>query len=144
MNKKEKAEYDRVYYLANQEKVGAWQRAYYIRHSDKIKAKSKAYHQAHPEQERQRWRKYIALKLGNGHEPYAENYIFERDSWICGICGRKINKRLKHPNPLSKSIDHIVALSKGGNDSPSNVQASHLRCNMLKHARSGGQLRLMG
>lgn len=88
--------------------------------------------------------KYKALKQGVGHEPYRDSYIFQRDGWVCGICGRKINKKLKHPNPLSKSINHIIPLSKGGNDSPVNVQAAHLRCNMGKHNINTGQLRLIG
>ena len=87
-------------------------------------------------------RKRRALKKGVRHEDYNDNYIFERDGWICGICGRKINKRLKYPNRLSVSIDHIVPLSLGGDDRPINVQAAHLRCNLGKNARNTGQLRM--
>ena len=87
-------------------------------------------------------RKRRALKKGVRHEDYSNNYIFERDGWMCGICGRKINKRLKHPNRLSVSIDHIVPLSLGGDDRPINVQAAHLRCNLGKNARNTGQLRM--
>ena len=88
-------------------------------------------------------RKRQALKLGNHHERYTDIEIFERDGWVCGICGQKINKRLKYPNQRSKSIDHIVPLSKGGADAPINLQASHLRCNVGKNANFGGQLRLL-
>ena len=130
-------------------------KAYYIKHRAEIRARMnankeeisitrRAYRQNNAEKIRIDNRKRIALKRGVRHEAYKGNYIFERDGWVCGICGRKINKRLKHPNPLSKSIDHIVPLSKGGDDSPENVQAAHLRCNIGKHARNIGQLRMFG
>ena len=111
----------------------------------------KAYRAAHKEKPRDRTeyqrvfkRKRRALKLRNHHERYTDIEIFERDGWLCGICGQKINKRLKYPNPRSKSIDHIVPLSKGGADAPINLQAAHLRCNTSKNAGIGGQLRLIG
>ena len=61
--------------------------------------------------------------------------IFERDHWTCKLCGRKINKELKYPHPMSVSLDHIMPLAKGGTHEWDNLQASHLRCNMSKGAR---------
>ena len=158
-HKKEIAARHKAYNLAHKKEIAASQKAYQLAHAEDIKSKRKAYRLAHkeeiadwqriyrrkyPEKPKLLCRKYRVLKSGNAHEPYTDTYIYERDCWMCGICGRKINKRLKHPNPLSKSIDHIVPVSKGGSDAPINVQAAHLRCNMLKKAQSGGQLRLIG
>ena len=86
-----------------------------------------------------RSRKRKALKRGIGHVDYLDIDIFKRDNWICGICGRKIDRRFKYPSPLSKSIDHIIPLSKGGPDTPSNVQATHLVCNRQKRDKIAGQ-----
>ncbi len=139
---KEKARH-KTYRLANLEKVKAGQKDWYLANIKKHKAYKKTYRLANREKARVCERKYRALKLNNHHEPYTETYIFERDNWQCGICGRKINRRLKFPHPRSKSIDHIIALSKGGADAPINLQAAHLRCNMSKNSGSGGQLRLL-
>jgi len=49
-----------------------------------------------------------------------------RKSDKCGICGEPI-KNLKE-----SSIDHIVPLSKGGQDIPSNMQVAHISCNQAK------------
>lgn len=69
--------------------------------------------------------------------------IFERDNWICGICYEKVDKKLKHPHPKSKSLDHIIPVSLGGEHSPRNVQLAHLGCNCRKHNRgTGDQMRL--
>jgi hypothetical protein len=36
-------------------------------------------------------------------------------------------------DPLAASIDHILPRSRGGTDDDSNLQITHLRCNLLKH-----------
>lgn len=143
-HKKEIAGRHKLYRLAHKKEINTLSKAYRLANKKKIAELKKAYQRKYPEKQRNISRKYRALKRGSNHETYTEAYIFERDGWICQFCGRKINKRLKWPNPLSKSIDHIIPLSKGGDDSPINVQAAHLRCNIMKQAQSGGQLRLIG
>ena len=61
--------------------------------------------------------------------------VFERDEWMCGLCGDDIDPDLCHPHPMSASLDHIVPLSRGGDHSYDNSQAAHLRCNCSKGAR---------
>lgn len=71
--------------------------------------------------------------------------IFNRDKWICQLCNKKVNKDLKHPHPMSATIDHIIPLSKGGTHETKNVQLAHYLCNMKKGNRTteyGEQLRL--
>lgn len=52
---------------------------------------------------------------------------------ICGICGKPVDKTLPWPNPLSKSVDHIVPVSLGGHPSDiDNMQLAHLACNRAK------------
>lgn len=71
--------------------------------------------------------------------------IIERDQATCGICRKKVDLSLVHPDPMSRSLDHIVPLSKGGTHDPANVQLAHLVCNVSKGNRGGGeQLRLVG
>lgn len=70
--------------------------------------------------------------------------IFVRDAGKCGICGKSIDRSLKHPHPQSYTLDHIVPLSLGGAHESANIQAAHLRCNTLRGARGAGQLRLLG
>lgn len=61
--------------------------------------------------------------------------IYERDSWVCGLCGDGIDPDAAWPDPLSASLDHILPLSKGGHHVPENVQAAHLSCNVRKGNR---------
>ncbi len=76
----------------------------------------------------------ILLRLARV-ESFNNLEIFERDRWICGICGYEIDKNLKTPHPRSPSIDHIIPLGRGGLHSRDNVQAAHFGCNSRKAAR---------
>lgn len=52
---------------------------------------------------------------------------------ICGICGKPVDFALRYPNPMSKTIDHIIPISRGGHPSDiSNLQLAHLTCNLAK------------
>jgi 5-methylcytosine-specific restriction endonuclease McrA len=66
--------------------------------------------------------------------------VFERDEWTCGICNKPIDRKLRKPNPMCATIDHIVeiceALRQGWAvekiHTYANVQASHMQCNLDK------------
>lgn len=52
---------------------------------------------------------------------------------VCGICGKPVDMSLRWPNPLSKCIDHIIPVSKGGHPSDiENLQLAHVCCNREK------------
>jgi 5-methylcytosine-specific restriction endonuclease McrA len=71
-------------------------------------------------------------------ERFRDVEIFERDGWICGICGDPVDPELRAPDPMSKSLDHIYPLARGGAHSRANVQLAHLRCNNVKNATIPG------
>jgi hypothetical protein len=82
---------------------------------------------------------------GVSYEPIKPAEIYERDRWRCGICHKRVDKRLKYPHPKSASLDHIVPMSQGGGHVKTNVQLAHLICNSQKSAGGGGeQLFLIG
>jgi len=74
--------------------------------------------------------------------------VFERDNWLCGICGNIINRRLHHPAWACATIDHVVPISKALElgwpvnmiHTYDNVQAAHRRCNELKSNTIDGTL----
>jgi hypothetical protein len=71
--------------------------------------------------------------------------VYERDGWRCGICRKKVDKKLEWPHPMCATLDHIVPISQLGPHLYSNVQCAHWRCNNRKNARGhGDQLALIG
>lgn len=59
--------------------------------------------------------------------------LMERDNWLCGVCGGRIPKDAKWPDPLFGSIDHVLPIARGGRHTWDNVQPAHLFCNMSKN-----------
>lgn len=94
---------------------------------------------------RDRYHRRRALKkAASTGNPVHFSEIAERDGWNCGICLDPVDASIEWPHPLSPSLDHVVALTKGGIHDPSNVQLAHLRCNSVKGNRDGNQLLLTG
>jgi 5-methylcytosine-specific restriction endonuclease McrA len=54
--------------------------------------------------------------------PIDREVIFKRDDWLCGICGESVEVG-------DATLDHIVPISLGGADEPSNVRLAHSLCN---------------
>lgn len=55
--------------------------------------------------------------------------VFQRDGYVCRICGKRTT--VLH-------CDHIVPISRGGTNSPYNLQTLCPRCNMRKRAHYSG------
>ena len=52
---------------------------------------------------------------------------------VCGICGQPVDPALKYPHPMSRCIDHIIPISRGGHPSDlANLQLAHWTCNRQK------------
>ena len=66
--------------------------------------------------------------------------IFERDKWVCHLCGVKTKKKLRGTcDPLAPELDHVVPLSLGGAHAPDNVACSCRQCNGFKGAMPIGR-----
>jgi len=72
---------------------------------------------------------------GGSVEHVSRMEVFERDGWICGLCGVDVDRSLKWPDPMSVSLDHVIPVSLGGLHSLANVQCAHLFCNCVKGNR---------
>src|SRR5699024_944412 len=139
------------YYEANREKISDYGKSRYESKKDDILSKNKAYYEANRDKVIAQVGAYQAEKFANDpkfraqkyarynrryrliasakSEPYLREDIFERDNWTCGICQEPIDQNLQWPERGSASIDHVIPVSHGGDDTPDNVQAAHLGCN---------------
>ena len=71
--------------------------------------------------------------------------IYERDHWVCQICTQPVEATLTWPDPMSASLDHVIPVIDGGQHVATNMQTSHLICNVRKGnapRRSVGNSRL--
>lgn len=65
-------------------------------------------------------------------EPVSMAVLRERDAGTCRICGEPVDFTRQPPHPESATIDHVVALARGGAHSYDNTQLAHHRCNTEK------------
>lgn len=97
------------------------------------------YGRNHRDRARHHGVKYVAFPVRD---------IYERDGYRCQICSKRVFQKARYRksdgkiHPLSPTIDHILAMSKGGNHEPSNCQTACFRCNSRKSDSGGGQMRL--
>lgn len=68
-------------------------------------------------------------------DAYADREIFERDNWLCHICGEFIDSSLDRTSLMGATIDHVIPIARGGVDSADNVKAAHRSCNSAKGAK---------
>lgn len=85
-------------------------------------------------------RRRRAAKRGGLSEPYTLAEIAERDGHRCKLCGGRAAMSRKVPHPKAPTIDHVVPVSEGGDDTRANVQLAHFVCNSAKGARGAQQL----
>lgn len=85
---------------------------------------------------RANWHKRRALLKGaTVATPFSLEDVISRGGTDCGLCGNPVDLGRIYPDPLSKSLDHVIPLSRGGAHSVENCQLAHLRCNVSKGAR---------
>ncbi len=89
-------------------------------------------------------RRRKARQRGAVSEPYTLAQIAERDGWRCGLCRKLVAMDKPIPHPKAPTIDHVVPLSRGGDDTRANVQLAHFLCNSIKGAGGSQQLALFG
>jgi 5-methylcytosine-specific restriction endonuclease McrA len=68
-------------------------------------------------------------------ERFRDAEVFERDGWVCGLCGEPVARNEIAPHPQSASLDHIIPLARGGHHTRENTQCAHFGCNARKGAR---------
>jgi 5-methylcytosine-specific restriction endonuclease McrA len=102
----------------------------YERHADKRRKYSLEYYKLHPEKSvaasnRRRARKYASETTHTEEEWQALKVFYE---YQCLSCGRR------EPE-IRLTRDHVIPLTKGGNDSIQNIQPLCARCNSKKNQR---------
>ncbi len=71
-----------------------------------------------------------------------KQFIWDRDKGICQLCDLPVDPGLPYRDPetgkinlMSKSIDHIIPVARGGAHSLENAQLAHFGCNQSKNVK---------
>jgi predicted nucleic acid-binding Zn ribbon protein len=73
------------------------------------------------------------LRVPDLAEPISRAAVYDRDGWVCQLCGEPVDPELEYPDPMAASLDHVVPMSRGGTNASTNLQLAHLVCNVSAH-----------
>ena len=128
IHKKELSAYSLKWYYAHHRCHDQWIAA----HRDKVRATKAAYEKRHPEKRQLITIKHRALKRGN--TPVDEVLTFSQwqqvlDSYghRCAYCGVKSDHL---------TVDHVIPVARGGQDTMANVVPACQHCNCSKGAKT--------
>ena len=104
--------------------------------SEKGKAKRMAYNGSEGGKQRDlRGRNKRRARLyGAVSDGWTRKEIFDRDCGVCQICGLPVYDYNEGPRRLRPEFDHIIPLSRGGQNTANNIQLTHAYCNHHKNA----------
>ena len=109
---------------------------------EKVRLKNRTWNHANSDKRSGYKRKRRALEKGLGHSPYSRNEVLNIYGTNCHICKNPIDLTAPRSSSIQGHkmglhIDHLIPLSKGGQDNLTNVRPAHAICNMKKGARHG-------
>lgn len=131
-NPDRRAELSRQWRIANADRLREWTREYRDANREHLQEAGRAAYARNPEKYIERAARRRAMTAGSAVGPVDLESLWT-DS--CGICGHALDREVCYPDPMSKSLDHIVPLSRGGAHEQSNLQWAHLFCDVSKGAR---------
>ena len=125
-NKEHILNLQRVYVAANREKVAAQKKQWKIDNS----ARNLEHNRKAERARRARLKNSITT-------PYTESQVISTYGINCNICGLEIDFKVtrqvgKKGWQMGLHIDHLVPISKGGQDTLDNVRPTHGLCNLRK------------
>lgn len=135
-NKEHVNEIQRKLWHKHKEKYRERMRIYRLNNLDKFRENRRKSYRRNPEANARYGQKYRALKRSKFVEHVSMAVLRERDGDSCYVCKELIDFSLKHPDPMSKSLEHVIPISRGGEHSYANTAISHLVCNMRKGNRT--------
>lgn len=109
------------------ERAKAWQRE----NPDLYREGARRWRKANPEKVQAKAARRAARRRGATAGTVDADALWTAE---CGICKGPLDRLLAYPDPLSKSLDHIIPLVHGGSHEQSNLQWTHLLCNKRKGA----------
>lgn len=117
----------------NPDKHRAMKRRYYEENSLAIQERTRSFRLNNPERAREWSREYVHRKRAGGGRittGYRQR-LWDKQSGLCNACSGNLTL-------LGAHVDHIVAISKGGQHEELNVQLLCPRCNRRKSAKDYG------
>lgn len=142
---------DREYYTANKERLREHRRKYDEANRERIRQRDRAWRNANKEtvnESIRRWRANNPDKVGAATARRAKAELegnatpklietkWEAGDKTCILCGEPIDPTLKAPHNMSRTIEHLTPIARGGRHDLDNIDFAHYGCNAQKQDRT--------
>lgn len=135
-NHDKEKEVRREWRVKNAVKVREYNHEYFRQHPDKnikwrkqnlprAKELDRIWRITNPQKKQESVMRRRVRQIGNGVEKYSRIEVIRRDGSRCHICGKKVKK-------TEITLDHLIPISRGGQDIFSNVRVAHKSCNSAR------------
>lgn len=150
-HKKQRRQYLRDLPESTKEKRRERQRQWYAKNRATILAKSRAHYQANKDayiERNRRWRANNPDKAGISEARRAKAELegnatpgsirakWEAGNHSCILCGQPIDDTLPPNHPMSRTLEHLTPISRGGTHDIDNLDFAHFRCNSSKNNKT--------
>jgi 5-methylcytosine-specific restriction endonuclease McrA len=136
--------YKAAYRSENRDKVKAYEGRYYSKNAERLRAdgaeRAKIWRESNPDKAKIKDDRRRAMKLEAFVEDVDLSVVIGIHGAVCIVCAADIDLSLMHPHPMSKSLEHVIPLARGGGHSYDNCAPSHLRCNISKGVKPLGEI----
>lgn len=150
-NKEAIAEATRRYREANKEQLRERRRKYDEANREHIRERERAYRNANKEAVNERIRRWRAnnpdkvgaatarrakAELDGNATPKLIEARWQTSNKTCILCGEPIDPTLKAPHNMSRTIEHLTPIARGGRHNLDNIDFAHYGCNARKQDRT--------
>ena len=128
------------YYEANKDKYLVWSRAWRSRNIETSRTRNREYYKNNKDQNLIKSARRRARVRGNGITPYTLDQVLDYYGAVCYLCEITIDLTLPRSArqegwEYGLHLDHVIPISKGGQDCLGNVAPTHAICNLSKGDR---------
>lgn len=79
-------------------------------------------------------------RVGKGIEELRKQVF--ADEAMCWICGSYVDQTLPRLHPMSRTVDHVIELTRGGSPlDRQNARLAHRRCNTIRSNKNRARQR---
>ena len=132
--------YSKEWHEANKKHRNALSRRWNTANRDRKRVNDKRWRDDNSDKVRVWFAEFKAKQLGLPSEKYTFDQVIEKSDGFCGVCLDPVDLTLEHPDLQRRSLDHIIPYDRGGPNYLSNVQLSHLSCNVRKNTKLLGEM----
>src|ERR1700683_2771576 len=112
------AAYHKQYVATHPDLPRAAHERWFAKHAEQVRARrrerARRWRADHPDQRRMYEQRRRARKREAFVSDADMRELFGRSLGICHLCGVKVDWDLAYPHPLSKTVDHLQPLARGG------------------------------